>query len=372
MEEIKSGKIEETTKTSESASGEVSNSGNSDEKQKIWEDVLKMADSKDAGTRKRAVELIPQVFPQIIKNERAFFDLVKLAEEQDTQIREKAAELFMPAYEYSEDKQRAWDELVRLTSSEDRKIRKNAILTLSSTFPEVPDKVKAWEELVRLSNHSDNFVKRVASRGLGAAFFYVPDKTEAWKDLQALSNNSYLYVRKYALRSLGRASLWRALKAENEATFVFGVKEAVKYFKESSEVSVDIDFPDFYYPFYETFLFILFSDTPGRGKVEIEQYISKMSSKIRTLGEYQGLFDILGQLAGLLRDVKNLTPENLPAQEEILKSSIELFNKYSAFLDSREEALLAQQKTAKKEHSNPGKDILGRVQNRKSSLRKKI
>jgi hypothetical protein len=278
----------------------------------------------------------------------------------------------MPAYEYSKDKQRAWDELVRLTSSEDRKVRKNAILTLSSTFPEVPDKVKAWEELVRLSNHNDNLVKRVASRGLGAAFFYVPDKTEAWKDLQALSSNSYLYVRKYALRSLGRASLWRALKAENEAIFVFGVKEAVKNFKDSSEVPVDIDFPDFYYPFYETFLFILFSDTPGRARVEIEQYISKMSSKIRALGENQGLFEFLGQLAGLFRDAKNLTPENLPAQKEILKSSFELFNKYSVFLEGREETLLAQQKTVKKEHSNPGKDILERVQHRKSSLRKKI
>ena len=372
MEEIKSGKIEETTKTSEPASGDVSNSENSGEKQKIWEDVLKMADSKDAGTRKRAVELIPQVFPQVIKNERAFFDLVELAEGQDTQIREKAAELFMPAYEYSGDKQRAWDELVKLTSSEDRKVRKNTILTLSSSFLEVPDKIKAWEELVRLSNHSDNFLKRVAARALGAAFFCMPDKTEAWKDLQALSNNSYLYIRKYALRSLGRASLWRALKAENEATFIFGLKEAVKYFKESSEVSVDIYFPDFYYPFYETFLFILFSNTPGRARVEIEQYISKMSSKIRALGENQGLFEILGQLAGLLRDAKNLTPENLPAQKEILNSSIELFNKYSVSLESREEALLAQQKTVKREHSNPGKDILERVQHRKSSLRRKL
>lgn len=371
MEEGRSGEIEKI-KAYEPASTEVSNSENSHEKQKIWEDILKMANSKDTGARKRAAELIPQIFPQVRKNERSFFDLVKLAEGQDTQIREKAAELFMPAYECSEDKQRAWDELVRLISSEDRKVRKNAVLALSSGFLEVPDKVKAWEEFVRLSNHSDNFVKRVAARALGAAFFYVPDKTEAWKDLQTLSGNPYLYVRKYALSSLGRASLWRALKAENEATFIFGLKEAVRYFKESTEVTVDVDFPDFYYSFYETFLFILFSDTPDRAGVEIEQYISKMSSKIRALGENQGLFEILGQLAGLLKDAKNLTPENLPAQKEILKSSIELFDKYSVFLESREEALLAQQKTVKKEHSNPGKDILGKVQNRKSSLRKKL
>ncbi len=61
------------------------------------------------------------------------------------------------------------------------------------------------------------------------------DKTMAWRDLQVLVDNPYVYVQRYALRSLGRASLWRAIKAENEAAYLFGLKEAVKYFKEASE-----------------------------------------------------------------------------------------------------------------------------------------
>ena len=133
---------------------------------------------------------------------------------------------------------------------------------------------------------------------MGTAFFHAPDKTQAWRDLQALTDNPYIYVRKYAFRSLGRASLWRALRAENEATYIFGLKEAVKYFKEAAEISVDCHIPDFYHPFYEALLFILFSDIPGIAKLESERYLSKVTREIRSIGENQQFLEILNSLQG--------------------------------------------------------------------------
>ena len=158
-----------------------------------------------------------------------FYDLVRLTESQDAQIRKRAAELLAAAFAYSENKQAAWNELIKLVSVEDREVRKGAVLALSSGFAEVPDKGKAWMDLVRLSDHSDSFVQRTAAHVLGSAFFHVPDKTQAWRDLKTLTDKPYIYVRRYALRSLGKASLWRSLRAENEATYIFGLKEAVNY-----------------------------------------------------------------------------------------------------------------------------------------------
>ncbi len=292
-------------------------SGNSGEKQDIWAEVLMMAADKDTSVRRRAADLVPRVFSEVKGKPGVFLDLIKLTESQDAQLREKAAELFPVAFESSEDKQKAWDELIRLASAEDRKVRRGAVLALSSGYEEVPDKGKAWKDLVRLSDHSDNLVKRVATRALGAAFFQAPDKTEAWRDLQALTANPYSYVRKYAFRSLGRASLWRSLRAENEVTYIFGIRGAVKFFKGSDEVSVDAQIPDFYQPFYEALLSILFSGIPGIAKIETERFISKLSLEIKSFGESQQFFEILNQLAELLRSAGDMPPGDLSAQRKV-------------------------------------------------------
>ena len=307
-----------------------------------------MASDKDTSVRRRAADLVPRVFSEVKGRPGVFLDLIKLTESQDAQLREKAAELFPVAFESSEDKQKAWDELIRLASAEDRKVRRGAVLALSSGYAEVPDKGKAWKDLVRLSDHSDNLVKRVATRALGDAFFQAPDKTEAWRDLQALTDNPYSYVRKYAFRSLGRASLWRSLRAENEVTYIFGIREAVKFFKGSDEVSVDAEIPDFYQPFYEALLSILFSGIPGIAKIETERFISKLSMEIKSFGESQQFFEILNQLAELLRSAGDLLPGDLSAQKKLLETSILTFDRFSYSFQSREEHAILTHKTVKK------------------------
>jgi len=349
-------------------SEEAFHSRSSDEKQDIWSEILTMARDRDTGVRRHAAELISRVFPEVKKMPGVFFDLVKLTESQDAQLREKAAELFSVVFEYSDDKQIAWNELVRLASAEDRKVRKGAVLALSSGYAEVPNKEKAWKDLVRLSDHSDNFVKRVATRALGSAFFRAPDKTDAWRDLQTLTANPYIYVKKYAFRSLGRASLWRSLRAENEVSYIFGLKEAVKYFKEAAEVSVDADIPDFYQPFYEALLSILFSDIPGITKTESERYVSKVSHEIRVFGESQQFYEILNRLAGLLRSAGELSPGDLAAQKKLLETSIQTFDSFSYYFENKEEEVILAPKPAKKKRPSPGKDILERVERRTSSL----
>jgi hypothetical protein len=367
-EQVEKGK---PARVSDSESETAVNPRDSGKKQDIWNEVLKMTSDKDTGVRKRAAELLSSAFPEAEGKSGVFFDLVKLTESQDALIRERAAELFTIAYVYSEDKQRAWDELVKLASAEDRKVRKGAVLALSSGYAEVPDKGKAWKEMISLSAHSDNYVKRAATRALGDAFFLVPDKTQAWRDMQAVTDSSYLYVRMYALRSLGKASLWRALRAEDETTYLFGLKEAVKYFKEASEISTETEIPDFYYPFYEDLLFILFSDIPGRAKLESERYPSKVTRESRNLEGNPQLFEVLKQLTGLLISAGDLAPGDLPAQKELLKTCILTFDRYSGSFERLEEKIILTQKTVKKEHLKPGKEILERVEKKKSFLSRK-
>ncbi|MDD4248813.1 MAG: hypothetical protein PHT13_06830, partial [Methanosarcina sp.] len=154
-------------------------------------------------------------------------------------------------------------------------------------------------------------------------------------------------------------SLWRSLQAENEAAYLFGLKEAVKYFKEAAETSVDAAIPEFYDPFYETLLQILFSDNPGRAaRLESEMYLSKVAHEIRDLDENQKLLEILGEFTGLLRAAGNLAPGDLPAQKKLLEACIAAFDRVSGLLEAMEEDFILAQKTVKKEYPKIGKVVL--------------
>ena len=327
----------------------------SGKEQDIWNELLKMSGDTDTGVRKGAASMLSRVFPVVEQKSTVFSDLVKLTESRDAQLRKKAAELFTVAFAYSDDKQKTWDDLLRLTSAEDREVRKGAVFALSSGYSEVPDKRKVWSDLIRLSTHGDYFIQRAATRTLGPAFFYVPDKTQAWKDLQVLTGNPYIYVRMYALRSLGKASLWRALKAENEATYLFGLKEAVKYFKESAEASTSTVIPELYHPFYEALLQILFGERSSR--LESERYISDVTHEMKCLEEDQRLLKIMDEFSELLLAAGNLTAGDLPARKNLLETCIEAFDRASGFLDIMEEDIILEQKNLRKECSITGKAV---------------
>ena len=329
---------------------------NSGKEQDIWNELLKTSEDTDTGVRKGTASLLSHVFPAVEEKPEVFFDLIRLTESQDAQLRKRAAELLAIAFKYSDDKQKAWNDLLMLTSTGDREVRKGAILALLSGYSEVPDKRKAWTDLMRLSNHSDSFVQRVVTRSLGYAFFYMPDKTQAWRDMKGLINSPYIYVRRYSLRSLGRASLWRALRAENEATYLFGLKEAIKYFKKATETSVDIVVPEFYYPFYEALLQILFNERPFRR--ESEWYLSEVTSEIMDLEEDQRLIETVEELTGLLREAEDLTPGDLPAQKKLLGACIKTFDRVSGIFDAMEEDAILAQKTIKKEYKKVGNTVM--------------
>jgi hypothetical protein len=326
----------------------------SGKEQDIWNELLRISGDTDTGVRKGAASMLSRVFPVVEEKSTVFSDLVKLTESQDSQLRKKAAELFTAAFAYSDDKQKTWNDLVKLTSAEDREVRREAVLALSSGYSEVPDKAKVWSDLIRLSTHGDSFVQRVAARTLGSAFFYVPDKTQAFKDLKVLIGNPYIYVRIYALRSLGKASLWKALKAENEATYLFGLKEAVKYFKESNEASTSTAIPELYYPFYNALLQILFGERSS--KLESERYISEVTHKIN-LEEDKRLLKIMEEFSDLLLAAGNLTAGDLPVRKKLLEASIEAFERASGLLDIMEEDAILEQKNLRKECSITGKVI---------------
>jgi HEAT repeat protein len=324
------------------------------DKKEIVAELLHLNSDPDPLVRRGAIETL-------LAEEKswAFFDLVRLASGQDAQFRKKATELLLKAFPCAEGKQEAWTELVRLTSSEDREVRKGAITSLSEAYFQVPDKDRAWGDLIRLSRHNDSFVQRVSARTLAPAFFHLRDKTSAWKDLQVLANAPYTYVRKYALRALARACLWRSLKAENEGTYIFGLREAVGYFKEAAEVHTKANISEFYLPFYEALLYIIASDTPERkAGIEVERYLSKVTKEIQDSEESQELFGITTHLADLLQEAGKLNPKDLYAKKALLETCILTFDQALELFDDVEERAIIEKKSKGKEYSGPGKVLM--------------
>ncbi len=327
--------------------------------QDIWGELLERTEDGDSAVRKETAELLSHVLPGVEEKAGVFFDLVRLASGQDTQLRKRAAELFSAAFSHAEDKKMAWGELVRLASSEDREVRRGAAKALALAYPEVPDKGKAWKDLVRLSGYSDSFVQRAAARTLTPAFFHVPDKTGAWRDLKLLIEDPYTYVRKYAFRALARASLWRSLKAENEATYIYGLKEAAGYFKEASEIPFEGDTPEFYRPFYEAYLYIIVSDRPlEKARLETKLYLSKAAREARDLEEKRKLLDKGEKFAELLQAVGKLSPEDLPARKKMLETCILEFDRATELFENTEEEAITAKKIVKKEYPKIGKVLL--------------
>ena len=242
---------------------------------------------------------------------------------------------------------------------DDREVRGSAVRAFASVFPAVPGKERAWKDLLRLSRHNDNYVQREAVRAMGPAFYLVKDKTQAWKDMRILSGESYIYVQKYALRSLGKASLWRALRGEDEVAYLFGLKEAVRYFKEASEIPAETKFPEFYLPFFESLLFILASGQSFRkAGPEADRYLSRMEKEIGEAGERYLLLKTFEELAELLRKAGELELEALPGKKELLENAIHVFDKFSDLFELTEEEAIFAGKTVKKEAPKLGKVLL--------------
>jgi hypothetical protein len=119
-------------------------------------------------------------------------------------------------------------------------------------------------------------------------------------------------------------------------------------------------------------LSILFSEISGIAKIEIERYVSKLSHEIRVFGDSLQFHEIINQLAGLLGNAGDLSPGDLSAQKKLLETSIRTFEKFSYFLEMKEEEAISSPKTVKKEHPKPGKEILEKVERRKSFLSRRL
>lgn len=341
-------------------------------KRDIWAELLKMAGDKDVVVRKNADEMLSHVFPDLEDKSGAFFDLLNLIAEGDASVRRKASELLGLGFKEARDKELAWIELVRLASGdEDREVRKNAVLAFAVAFPEVPDKEEGWQDLMRLSGHGDSYVRRGTVRVMGLAFYLVRDKTRAWRDMLKLTRTGCVYVKKYAFQSLGKASLWRSLQGTDRVTYIFGLKEAIRYFRAASEISTDTKVPEFYLPFFESLLFILESEqTFRKAGPESERYFLKMEREIREIGQVgqvgqigqigepgkrEQLLEKIRQFASLLEIAGDLEPEDLAGKKELLEGCILAFERASELFYLTEEELILAGKLAKKERPDIGK-----------------
>ncbi|WP_440955034.1 HEAT repeat domain-containing protein [Methanosarcina sp. Mfa9] len=326
----------------------------------VWEEVLRMGVDNESSVRKDAADLLALVFPKVENKKSIFYNLSDLCSGPDNYLRKSASDLLALAFPFAEDKQDAWDQLVQLTSHWDKDVRKGAAKAFAPSFSQVPDKKKAWADLLSLTNHRDSSVQRAAVRAFESAYTAHPDPHQALESLKKLTGSERAYVRKYAFRSLGIASLHAAAKAKSEAECMYGLKEAVLYFRNSAKTASNHPLPGFYLNFYEAFLNLLSAGSSGKfsvssdpseiGREESEKYFSAMVCEMGDVDEIDTLSRTFSKFAKILQEAAEPGSIDLASKKKLLESSLRIFEDSCALFERVEEEVVLSKKFEQKGH----------------------
>ena len=173
------------------------------DKQKAWNELIKLTNDEDCGVRRNAAFVLSSVFSYVPDKKQAWNDLHKLANDEDCGVRAEVASALGSTFSDIPDKQQAWNDLIKLTKDENGGVRSIAVSALGFIFSSVPDKQNAWNDLIKLTNNEDWWVRCEVASALRFAFSDVPNKQKAWKDLHKLTNNKDCEVRARAASALG-------------------------------------------------------------------------------------------------------------------------------------------------------------------------
>jgi HEAT repeat protein len=291
-----------------------------------------------------AVEALGAVFQYVPDKQKAWNELIKLTNSEDLHIRDMAASVIGSAFSQVPDKYQAWNDLHELTSDQDDFVRFFAPKAICCAFPYIPDKQQAWDDLIELSNDVSIDVEYNAANVLGSVFSQMLDKQQAWNDLIKSTTGEGGYFGFYAYHTLGNISIFNASQVKTEKDYKKELEKAIAFFeKEVQVLNSDLDLcsidnpSEFCLPFYRSFHAIVFKK--HEAKEEVDKYLSEAKDAVRGSESKELLFEAVENLANALKEVQNM--ENM----DLRKMQGEL-NFYRKYCDRAAELMIKTEETA--------------------------
>ena len=339
------------------------------EKSLAWQDFHGLTEDTDRFVRLSVVHVLRTVFNQVSNKGQAWHDLIRLTQDEDHGVRKEAASSLKSALGYVSDKDQAWHDLIKLTQDDDIFNRRKAADALRAASGQVSDKDQVWHDLIRLTQDMKSDVQWGAVSAMGTVFSQVSDKDQAWQDLIRLAqdDNSEIRmyadpildreVRMYAYHSLGRVSIFKATEAKDKNTLKMELEAAVKYFEKSSRLLYSPS--EFCYPFYRTYLAIIFQDEK---KEEVQTYLAEAKKAVGGSESKNELLKAVENLARALQESQRLkeksvlsvanelnayrwyceeAADHMAAVEDKAPGAVKLMRKCNPLLEERIQATIA-------------------------------
>ena len=302
-------------------------------KKQAWEDLIRLTFDTDSDVQWHAADAVGRVFAHVPDKKQAWEDLHRLTFDTNSIMRWHSASVLGRAFAHVPDKKQAWEDLHRLTFDTDSEVQWRSASALGSAFAHVPDKKQAWEDLIRLTSDKNIDVHRCAADALGKAFAHVPDKKQAWEDLIRLTSNTDSFVRASAYNSIGKASIFKAVKTENDADFKKEMEAAIGYFEKSSQQDTWSEPSNFCLPFYRSFYTLTFKKEEA--EAEVQKYLSEAESAVQDSKSKEKLLDAVKNLGNALKEAQKMQDFNA------VKSDLNAYRRYCEraceLLDTTEE-----------------------------------
>ena len=322
-------------------------------KDQVWNDLYKLTD-KDSDVNWTAARTLYSIFPYVSCKEQALVDLIRLTsdhhfaeiwndesyiianffdvldEEQvckslhemtydkDSYIRWTVVSFIESFFPYISDKKQAWFDLLKLTSDMKKFVRKSAASSLASVFPHISNKDQAWKVLHELTLNEDHDIRWGVSSSLGSVYSYAPYRKQVWDDLIKLTSDEKNYVRMGANYSLGRILILMAAESTSEDEYRDNLKEAINFFKKSSEDFMNLNPSKFCLPFYYSFYIAIFNEMSSQKK--IDKCLVKARKEIGKSKNKKILIEAVENLVNALSEIQNFENMDLETKKVNLKS----------------------------------------------------
>ena len=291
-------------------------------KKKAWEDLHRLTNDQKSDVRSSAAFSLGFVFSQVPDKQQAWNDLHKLTSVQEKEVRRWATHALDSIFSHIPDKQKAWEDLHRLTSDKEWRIRFEAASILGSAYSHVPDKQQAWNDLHRLTSDKDEYVRSEVANALGSIFSHVHDKQKTWEDLSRLTYDRDSSVIAYANHSLAKASIFQASQARTEEDYKNELERAIEFYEKAAHESIWKNPSQFCLPFYRSFHTIVFEKQEP--KEEVDKYLAEAKEAIKGSKSKETLLEAVENLAEALKEVQSL--ENLDLEAK--KGKLNFYRKY--------------------------------------------
>lgn len=105
------------------------------------EDIHNQCLSKNQKECIKALNQLRNNISSLANKQKTWNDLIKLTNNKDRWVKVEAVSTIGYAFPHMPDKQKAWNDLIKLTNDEDSDVRSKAASAIGSAFFHVPDKL---------------------------------------------------------------------------------------------------------------------------------------------------------------------------------------------------------------------------------------